>query len=174
MSKLFYKKEELPITTFEWGDVVNRLEPKSSGCETFVVMDVTLDPGGMHNFHKHVDQDEIIIVLKGKVEQWVDKNKQILSAGDSAFVPKNTVHASFNIFDEPATLQVVLAPAKGETGYELVDVAEEEPWKSIRYHIHMENNEKELDKTQPDVRKEILDSLEKSISEFDVLYKKLS
>jgi hypothetical protein len=36
------------------------------------------------------------------------------------------------------------------------------------------NNEKELDKTQPDVRKEILDSLEKSISEFDVLYKKLS
>jgi len=38
----------------------------------------------------------------------------------------------------------------------------------------MKNNEKELDKTQPDVRKEILDSLEKSISEFDVLYKKLS
>ena len=38
----------------------------------------------------------------------------------------------------------------------------------------MENNEKELDKTQPDARKEILDSLEKSISEFDVLYKKLS
>jgi hypothetical protein len=38
----------------------------------------------------------------------------------------------------------------------------------------MENNEKELDKTQPDVRKEILDSLEKSISEFDALYKKLS
>jgi quercetin dioxygenase-like cupin family protein len=64
--------------------------------------------------------------------QWVDKNKQILNAGDSAFVPKNTVHASFNIFDEPATLQVVLAPAKGETGYELVDVAQEEPWKSIR------------------------------------------
>jgi len=38
----------------------------------------------------------------------------------------------------------------------------------------MENNEKELDKTQPDVRKEILDSLEKSMSEFDMLYKKLS
>jgi hypothetical protein len=30
------------------------------------------------------------------------------------------------------TLQVVLAPATGETGYELVDVAEEEPCKSIR------------------------------------------
>lgn len=37
----------------------------------------------------------------------------------------------------------------------------------------MENKEKELDKTQPEVRKEILDSLEKSISEFDELYKKL-
>jgi len=29
MSKQFFKKEELPITTFEWGDVVNRLEPKT-------------------------------------------------------------------------------------------------------------------------------------------------
>ena len=132
MAQVFFKKEELPITSFEWGDVVNRLEPKTSGCETFVVMDVTLTPGGMHNFHKHVDQDEIIIVLKGKVEQWVDQKKQIISAGDSAFIPKNTVHASFNDFEETAVLQVVLAPAQGETGYELVDVAEEEPWKSLR------------------------------------------
>ena len=37
----------------------------------------------------------------------------------------------------------------------------------------MENNEKEIDKNKLDVRKEILDSLEKSISEFDELYKKL-
>jgi hypothetical protein len=27
---------------------------------------------------------------------------------------------------------VLIAPAKSETGYKLVDVAEEEPWKSIR------------------------------------------
>ena len=132
MAKLFYKKEELPITSFEWGDVVNRLEPKASGCTTFVVMDVTLEPGGMHNFHKHVDQDEIIICLSGKVEQWVGTNKTILNAGDSAYIPKNTVHASFNDFSERAQLQVVLAAASGPTGYELVDVAEEEPWKSIR------------------------------------------
>ena len=91
MTKQFFKKEDLPITTFEWGDVVNRLEPKSSGCETFVVMDVTLDPGGMHNFHKHVDQDEIIIVLKGKVEQWVDKNKQIRSDSEPIRAIKSPV-----------------------------------------------------------------------------------
>ena len=39
MSKQFYKKEELPITSFEWGDVVNRLEPKSSGYEFEVPSD---------------------------------------------------------------------------------------------------------------------------------------
>lgn len=38
----------------------------------------------------------------------------------------------------------------------------------------MENNDNEIDKTKLDVRKEILDSLEKSISEFDEIYKKLS
>jgi hypothetical protein len=38
----------------------------------------------------------------------------------------------------------------------------------------MENNEKEIDQNQPEVREEVLVSLEKSISEFDELYKKLS
>ena len=40
--------------------------------------------------------------------------------------------------------------------------------------MDMENNEKEIDQNQPEVREEVLVSLEKSISEFDELYKKLS
>jgi quercetin dioxygenase-like cupin family protein len=132
MSKPFTTAKELPIVSFDWGDIGMRLEPHASGCNSMVVMDVALEPGGMHNFHKHVDQDEIIICLSGKVEQWVGTNKTILNAGDSAYIPKNTVHASFNDFSERAQLQVVLAAASGPTGYELVDVVEEEPWKSIR------------------------------------------
>ena len=132
MAVIFSKKSELPITSFDWGDNVLRLEPKASGCTTMVVMDVTLESGGMHNFHKHPDQDEILIVLSGSITQYVGEEMQLLQAGDSAYVPRNTVHASFNDSQEAATIQVVLAPPMGESGYELIDVAHESPWKDLR------------------------------------------
>ncbi|MEY3515242.1 MAG: hypothetical protein RLY38_394 [Actinomycetota bacterium] len=40
--------------------------------------------------------------------------------------------------------------------------------------MNMENNEKEINKNQPEVRENILVSLEKSLNEYDELYKKLS
>ena len=42
------------------------------------------------------------------------------------------MHASFNVGDVTARLFVVLAPSIGDEGYELVDVASEEPWSSLR------------------------------------------
>ena len=44
----------------------------------------------------------------------------------------DVVHGSYNDFDEPAHLQVVLAPADGEGGYTAVDVSAEEPWSGLR------------------------------------------
>lgn len=40
--------------------------------------------------------------------------------------------------------------------------------------MDMEYNEKEIDQNQPEVREEVLVSLEKSLNEYDELYKKLS
>jgi hypothetical protein len=49
------------------------------------------------------------------------------------FIEEDVVHASFNDGDEPAVLQVVIAPSLGEgSGYGLVDVSGEEPWASQR------------------------------------------
>jgi len=56
-----------------------------------------------------------------------------LRAGDSVLVPEGEVHASFNDADETAFLQVVIAPSLGgETGYGLEDVADQEPWSTLR------------------------------------------
>ena len=55
-----------------------------------------------------------------------------LGPGDSVYIDKDVVHGSFNDFGETAELQVILAPAIGEGSYELVDVAGEEPWASLR------------------------------------------
>ena len=101
-------------------------------------MDVGLEPGFGHDFHKHPEQDELITVLAGRIEQWIEQEKTILEVGDSVYLDKDVVHASFNVGDVPARLFVVLAPSIGDEGYELVDVASEEPWACCAEHAPSE------------------------------------
>jgi quercetin dioxygenase-like cupin family protein len=128
----FVMKSDVAIADFDWGSAGMRADVPSTGCTTFVVMDVTLAPGKCHDFHKHPDQDEMIIVKSGRVTQWLDHESQELGSGDSVYIDKDVVHGSFNEFDETAELQVILAPSMGEGGYELVDVSGDEPWASLR------------------------------------------
>jgi quercetin dioxygenase-like cupin family protein len=97
-----------------------------------VVLEVTLRPAGGHNFHRHPNQEELIYVIEGEIEQWIDQEKRVLRPGDSAFIGADVVHASFNVSDRNAKLLAILGPCIGSEGYELVDVAEQEPWVSLR------------------------------------------
>jgi quercetin dioxygenase-like cupin family protein len=131
MSK-FVMNGDVAIADFDWGSAGMRADVPSTGCETFVVMDVNLAPGKLHDFHKHPDQDEMIIVKAGRIVQWLEQDHRELGPGDSVYIDKDVIHGSFNEFGEEAALQVILAPAMGEGGYELVDVSQDEPWASIR------------------------------------------
>jgi quercetin dioxygenase-like cupin family protein len=93
---------------------------------------VWLKPGLGHDFHKHPDQEELITVLEGEVEQWLESEQRTLHPGDSIYIPAGVVHASFNSGAGKARLHVVLGPCVGPTGYEVVDVAAEEPWSGLR------------------------------------------
>jgi quercetin dioxygenase-like cupin family protein len=125
-------KAEVPTEDFEWGSAGMRCAPPGTGCDTFVVMDVRLDPGFFHAFHKHPDQDEMITVVSGKVTQFLEGESTVLGPGDSVYIDKDVVHGSYNDFDEPAQLAVVLAPPVTDGGYIAVDVSAEEPWASLR------------------------------------------
>jgi quercetin dioxygenase-like cupin family protein len=128
----FVLKGDVPVEEFEWGTAGMRAAPPGTGCESFVVMDVRLDPGFYHAFHKHPDQDEMIIVKSGRVTQWLEQEQAELGPGDSVYIDQDVVHGSYNDFDEPAELQVVLAPAIGDGGYVAVDVSDEPPWSGLR------------------------------------------
>jgi quercetin dioxygenase-like cupin family protein len=128
----FVKHEDVREEQFDWGVIGWRLTPQR-GSQQLVVMDVRLEPGGGHDFHRHPDQEEMIIVNSGRVTQYLERESTTLGVGDSVFIPANTVHASFNEGDETAHLTVVLGPSLGgETGYDLEDVADQEPWASLR------------------------------------------
>jgi quercetin dioxygenase-like cupin family protein len=121
------RREEL-----SWGSLAWFSSPTVSHAKDLVVLELTLTSGGGHNFHKHPNQEEVIYVIEGEIEQWIDREKQLLNAGDSVFIGADVVHASFNITARQAKLLAILGPCVGPEGYELVDVAAHEPWVSLR------------------------------------------
>ena len=109
MSKRFVIASETTPEVLDWGRLGWLCNPPTTGARDLTVIDVTLSPGKGHNFHRHPDQEEVILCVAGQVEQWVDQEKRILGPGDSAFIPKNVVHASFNVGDREATLRLAIA-----------------------------------------------------------------
>jgi quercetin dioxygenase-like cupin family protein len=132
MSGKFTMAKETEPEVLDWGRLGWLSHPPSTGASHLTVIDVTLTPGKGHDFHKHPDQEEVLYVVAGEVEQWVDREKRILGPGDSAFVPADMVHASFNVGDGDAKIVAILGPCVGDGGYELVDVSGEAPWNTLR------------------------------------------
>jgi quercetin dioxygenase-like cupin family protein len=128
----FVKQQDVEQERFDWGTIGWRCRPANTGARRLVVMDVTLEPGEGHPFHRHDGQEEMIIVKRGSITQYLEHESATLAAGDSIYIDEGVVHASYNDGEETAHLQVVIGPSIGEEGYGLVDVSGDEPWSSIR------------------------------------------
>ena len=129
----FVKQGDVEQERFDWGAIGWRARPANTGSKHLVVMDVTLEPGQGHDFHRHPGQEEMIIVKEGEITQYVERESTSLGSGDSVYLDEGVVHASFNDGTATAHLQVVIGPSLGgETGYGLEDVSGEEPWASLR------------------------------------------
>ena len=132
MSGKFVLSKDTPQELLDWGSLRWMSHPPSTGAGQLTVIEVMLQPGKGHDFHKHPEQEEVIYVVSGRVEQWLEQEKRDLYFGDSLFIPADTVHASFNTGVNPVILLAILGPCVGNQGYELVDVASESPWNQLR------------------------------------------
>ncbi len=117
---------------FDWGEIAWTSRPENTGSQQLAILDVTIRPAKGHEFHRHPDQEEMIYVLEGQIEQWIEDKMKILNAGDAVFINKGVVHASFQLGSKPAHLLAILGPSVGDGGYAMEDVSTEEPWKSLR------------------------------------------
>lgn len=98
--------------------------------ESYLVR-VVVQEGDGHNFHRHPKMHEILYILKGKAEQWIENEMQILEVGDSVYIDADVVHATFNASEGELEFLAVLSPPEGwEAG--TVDVSEELPYIDYR------------------------------------------
>ena len=132
MSGEFRIASELEREQQDWGDYHWLSHPPSTGAKQLTVFEANLKPGKGHSFHKHPDQEEVLYVVSGEIEQWIDREKRVLRSGDAAFISADIVHASFNAGQGDAKLLVIFGPCAGELGFVPVDVSGEAPWKDIR------------------------------------------
>lgn len=132
MSGKFTLADQVERDQLDWGSLGWISRPASTNAKELVVIEVNFLPGFGHNFHKHPDQEEVIYVVEGEIEQWLEQSKKVLKSGDSIFIPADVVHASFNIADKPAKVLAILGPCVTDAGYVSVEMADQEPWKSLR------------------------------------------
>ncbi|MEM9132092.1 MAG: cupin domain-containing protein [Actinomycetota bacterium] len=131
----FICQDDVEWEELDWGSLGWAIRPASvPDAAELCCLDVRLEPGKGHDFHNHPNQEELIFVRSGVIEQWIGTERRDLTPGDIAYIPKGVVHATFVDADaaEGARLLVVLGPSYGPDGYEAVDKTAEEPWSTLR------------------------------------------
>lgn len=132
MKGTFLADRDLSRTRLDWGELAWISRPSDTAAKQIALVHVKLEPGRGHDFHRHPRQEEVLYLLSGEVEQWLETEKKILKPGDAIFVAPGVVHASFNTGSVPATFLAVLSPCVGDGGYESEEVATDAPWNRLR------------------------------------------
>lgn len=127
----FVGSTEMRVESSPWGPHEWLSRPGLTAADELLLVRVRMPPGRAHQFHRHPSMEEIIYVLSGTAEQWVDRERRVLQPGDSAHIPADVVHGTYNIGPDTLVFLAILAPAKAP-GPALVDVHQEEPWRSLR------------------------------------------
>jgi len=127
----FVTAKEMQVEQLPWGPHDWLCRPGLVEAEQLLLVRVHMPPGKAHAFHRHPEMEEIIYILEGTAEQWVDREKRILGPGEIAHIPKDVVHGTYNVGQQTLRFLAILSPAKIQ-GPPLIDMSQEEPWKSLR------------------------------------------
>jgi quercetin dioxygenase-like cupin family protein len=127
----FVTSAEIEVEELPWGPHEWLCRPGLTDARDLLLVRVRMPAGTGHAFHRHPAMEEIIYVVSGTAEQWVDKDKRILGAGDSAHIPRDVVHGTYNAADETLVFLAILSPAMFE-GPATVDVSGDAPWSTLR------------------------------------------
>jgi quercetin dioxygenase-like cupin family protein len=127
----FVTATDLQVEPSSWGPHEWLSRPGLTDAKQLLMVRVKMPPGRAHQFHRHPAMEEIIYVLSGTAEQWIDREKRVLGAGDCAHIPRDVVHGTYNAGKDTLVFLAILAPADA-AGPALVDVHRDEPWASLR------------------------------------------
>jgi quercetin dioxygenase-like cupin family protein len=102
--------EATSLTLFEGMTLKILLSGSETGGLHAVFEDIVV-PGAGPGRHIHHQQDEIFVFIEGSFEVEIDGQRYNMTAGDTAFVPKGTIHAWKNVGEGIGRLCYIFSPA---------------------------------------------------------------
>ncbi|MGQ0702472.1 MAG: cupin domain-containing protein [Gemmatimonadales bacterium] len=127
----FVTSGEMQVEPSLWGPHEWLSRPGLTRADQLLLVRVRMPVGKAHQFHRHPTMEEIIYVLAGTAEQWVDRERRLLHPGETAYIPAGLVHGTYNAGAEPLVFLAILAPATAP-GPAVIEMHTEEPWRSLR------------------------------------------
>lgn len=109
----FVKARQLPRERVAGRDHYWHYHPELSPPADTILVKVVVPVGGGHPFHRHPQMNEILYILKGRAEQWVEDEMRFMDSGDSVYIAPDVIHATYNAGEEELEFLAVLSPAAG-------------------------------------------------------------
>jgi quercetin dioxygenase-like cupin family protein len=131
MTKNFRIAANIVPDAMTFGELRTIVDPETCGAKNLFVIEGEFRPGTGHGFHRHPEQEELMYVISGQVEQWLDRERRMLGPGDAIFVPAGVVHGSYNTGEVEARVLAIFGPSIG-TGFTVEDLADQAPWNTLR------------------------------------------
>lgn len=127
----FVSDHDMQIEPSPWGPHEWLCRPGLTDARDLLLVRVRMPAGKAHQFHRHPEMEELLYILSGTAEQWVDREKRVLRAGDIAHIPRDVVHGTYNAGQDPLVFLAILSPATCD-GPVIVDMYQQEPWRTLR------------------------------------------
>jgi len=86
------------------GGFILKVTPQSNGSQHLVLLTEDMPPGAAIPTHKHLEQDEIVLIEKGTVHVHVGNQERDLHAGGMVFIPQRTWVSLKNTGTETASI----------------------------------------------------------------------
>jgi quercetin dioxygenase-like cupin family protein len=86
-----------------------KVSPKNNGSQHLVAGTEELAPGATLPKHRHLVQDEIVLIHSGKAHIWLGDRERDLNAGGLVFIPANTWVSLKNIGAEVISLTFIFS-----------------------------------------------------------------
>lgn len=86
-----------------------KVSPKNNGSQQLVAGTEDLAPGATLPKHRHLTQDEIVLIHSGTAHVWLGDQERDLHAGGLVFIPANTWVSAKNIGREPISLTFIFS-----------------------------------------------------------------
>ena len=86
-----------------------KVSPKNNGSQHLVAGIEDIAPGAGIPKHRHLVQDEIVLIHSGKAHVWLGDHERDLRAGGLVFIPANTWISLKNTGSEPVSLTFIFS-----------------------------------------------------------------